>query len=177
MSVANLSDRQQHVLQEIVPIAEFEGECLHLQNGQYIDFIQILTKDLLNISEDMLMQDNSHLQAVFKTYTDDLKLISMNFPKSTKVQQAYYERLIARERNPYYKREQQEQLKNLQIIERDNTEREYYLMFFANNLDDMRTKEMRVLRGLGPEQCWKMTPQKKKEIIYKLNNKNSRVFL
>ncbi len=171
------SERQQHVLQEIVPIAEMKEDCLHLQNGKYIDLIQILTKDLLNISEDLLMQDNSRMQGLYKTYSDDMKLISMNFPKSTKNQQAYFQRLIAKERNPFFKREQQEQLEILQNLERNNVEREYYLMIFAPNLDDMREKQMMILRGLGPEQCRKMTLEKKKEIIFKLNNKNSRVFL
>lgn len=171
------SERQQHVLQEILPLAEFTEDCVHLQTGMYLDLLQIVTKDLLNISEDALVQDNTHLQSVYKTYTDDLKLIAVNFPKDTKLQQEYFQRLISHERNPYYRREQQVQLEQLQALERNNTEREYYLMYFATTLEDLNHKQLTLLSGFQPGQVRKLTPRKKKEILYKLNNKNSRVFV
>lgn len=165
-------------MQALIPIATFEGDAFRFQDGSYMDLIQIVTKDLLNMSTDALAFDNLNMANFYKTYADDLKIIALNFPKSTKVQQRYYEHKLAVERNPIYKKFLDSDYQMLKHIEQHNTEREYYFVIFAKNIEDLHNKQMRIFHMLGGNgQVLKLDNKKKKQIIQKLNNKNTSIFI
>lgn len=169
-------DRDDKTLSTLIPLATFEGEAFRLQDGSYLDMVQIVTKDLINMSSSALAYDNMNIATFLKKYGDDIKYVALNFPKDTKLQQRYYHDLVERERNPVYKELLKEQLATLKEIEKMNTEREYYIFFFAKNVEDWRNKQMQILHSLD-QQVIKIPNEKKLQILYKINNKNSRVFI
>lgn len=175
---ATARDREDKKLQDLIPVATFESGAFRFQDGSYMDMIQIVTKDLLNMSSDALAYDNLTMANFYKTYADDLKIIALNFPKSTKQQQKYYEKKILEERNPVYKKFLNQELDRLKEIEKKNTEREYYFLIFAKNLEDLHNKQLRVLHTLGNNgQVVEIEEKKKKQILEKLNNKNTSIFI
>lgn len=175
-SFNKIFDRTDKNMDELLPIANFEGEAFRFQDGTYLDFVQIITKDLLNMSSEQLAYDNMTMANFLKKYDADIKYVVLNFPKDTKLQQNYYTTKIEEERNPVYKQLLQDQLDELKYIERNNTEREYYLFYFAQNIEDWRNKQMKIMHGLDA-QVQKIPNEKKLQIMYKICNKNSRVFI
>lgn len=175
---ATARDREDKKLQDLIPVATFESGAFRFQDSTYLDIIQIVTKDLLNMSADALAYDNLTMANFYKTYADDLKIIALNFPKSTKRQQKYYERKILEERNPVYRKFLNDDYEQLRQIEKERTEREYYFLIFARNLEDLHNKQMRILHTLGNNgQVVEIDSKKKKQILEKLNNKNTSIFI
>lgn len=175
---ATAKDKQDKEMQSLIPLAKFEGDVFRFQDGTYMDLVQIVTKDLLNMSTDALAYDNLNMANFYKTYADDLKIVALNFPKSTKIQQHYYEHKLAVERNPIYKKFLDNDYQMLKHIEQHNTEREYYFVLFGKNIEDLHNKQMRVFHTLGStRQVQKLENKKKLQIVQKLNNKNTSIFI
>lgn len=176
--LSSARDREDKTLQDLLPVAAFEGDCFRYRDGTYMDMVQVVTKDLLNMSPDALAYDNLTMANFYKTFPEDLKLVSLNFPKSTKQQQKYFEHKILNERNPVYKKFLVQNYRQLRNIEQSRSEREYYLIFYAKNLEDLHNKQMKIIRTLGGnDQVVKIDNEKKIQILQKLNNKNTSVFL
>ena len=175
---ASAKDKQDKEMQSLLPIADFEGDAFRFQDGTYMDLIQIVTKDLLNMSTSALAYDNLTMANFYKTYADDLKIVALNFPKSTKQQQHYYEHKLAIERNPVYKKFLEQDYNLLKETEQKTTEREYYFMIFAKNVEDLHNKQMRIFHTLGGNgQVVKLENKKKIQIIQKINNKSTTIFI
>lgn len=176
---ASARDKTDKSLEDLIPLAAFEEDVFRFQDGSYMDMVQIVTKDLLNMSTDALAYDNLTMANFYKSWSnDDLKLVSLNFPKSTKQQQKYFEHKIRNERNPVYRQFLVQSYQQLRQIEQSRSEREYYLLFFAKNREDLNNKQMRIMRTLGGNDLVvKVDPEKKVQILQKLNNKNTSIFL
>lgn len=172
------NDREDKSLKELFPLATVEGDVFRFQDGTYMDISQVITKDLMNMSIDGLQYENLQFQNFYKVYSDDVKLVALNFPKNTKTQQKYFRHKIKNEKNPIYRQELQDQLENLKWLEQNNTEREYYILIFAKNIEDLHNKQVRLRHNLEEtHQMLRLPVEKKKEIIFSINNKVSKVFV
>lgn len=174
---SSAKDREDKNLQELIPLANFEGDAFRLQNGEYIDLMQFVTKDLAHMSKDGLAYDNSQIASFYRTYQDDFKIIGMNFPKSCKDQKAYFSYKISEEENPLYKRFLTEEYNMLRHLEEHNSEREYYLMIFAKSLDELHVNQARAKHMLEENGLLHPIDNKKKiQIMQKINNKGATFF-
>ena len=83
-----------------LPIIDFDEELQLpiMEDGSFCDFLEIITKDLQNISEDQLQIDKLMWEKLFDTYPDDLKIVSFSFPASTMQQQRYLEYILERQK-------------------------------------------------------------------------------
>ena len=68
-----------------------------------MDIVQVKCKDLVNASESDVNFDMYSLTKLYRAYTDDLKIISLNFPTNTKSQQIYFQHKINHTANPLLK--------------------------------------------------------------------------
>jgi len=170
--------QEEKTLEDIVPVATVEGDVFRLQDGTYMDVLQIVTKDLANMTIEGLQYENLQFQNFYKVYSDDIKIIALNFPKNTKTQQKYFKHKMAHEKNEVYLRELQDQYDNLQWLEKRNTEREYYMFLFARNTEDLHNKQVRIYHNLeDSNQITKISVEKKKQILFSINNMVSKVFI
>lgn len=164
----------------ILPICYYDEpeNAYVMEDGSYLDMVQIVSKDLLNASLDEVQYDCLRFSKFYKTYIDDTKIIAMNFPCVTGSQQQFLSRKMKKEKNPKYKKWLQTSLNEMIFLEKNSTSREFFLMFFSSE-KEQHTKDLLSLKSLlasaGSILVKEISPEKKEKIIYKMNNKQLRI--
>ena len=169
----------------ILPYADYdiEYDCICYKDLElYMDILQVRTKDLYNASEDMITFDVIRMTQLFRKYAGDLKIIATNFPSDTKQQQEYIKYKIKHTKNAVNQKWLKKKLKELEYIENNRTNREFYLMFWGSSKDEIVKNREMILTSLGKGikdsglvEC--MEFDKKLAILRKLNNKSSKIIL
>ncbi len=162
---------------ELLPIRDYvEGEGFILEGGGNFDIIQLRCKDLFNISKTETDEDIARYMSLYKTYPGDLKIIAMNYPSDTKVQQEYCAYKIAKTPNERYKDFLKEKFLELSEMEKNDTDREFYLVYYCKNKEDHKDKTIKICSILG-DLAILVDKGKKLRVLYKYNNKNSSIFV
>ena len=154
-----------------LPIVDFDEQLglAVMEDGTFCDFLEIITKDLRNLSDDQLLFDKMLWEKLFDTYSDDLKIISFSFPAETDSQQRYLSHLLDRTENPGYRHFLQMRMEELQGIPR------LVLCFFSKGFADYKDKYINITGSIGKTGhplIKTISPARKKAIIRKLCNKN-----
>ena len=71
--------------------------------------------------------------------------------------------------------ELERKLQELIILEQENYEREFYLCFWGESASDIRKNRYSIMSALGNDIVTTMDSDVKKDILFKMNNKNSRM--
>jgi hypothetical protein len=153
---------------------EEEHGCF-ISNGYYIGILQIRSKDLMNASDDEIEYDILKYAKLYKVVSEDIKIISMNFPCSTERQREYLKRLALRTKNPLYLQEIERKIKELEAVEKTKTSREYILMIYSQSLEEFLKTKIRIQQTLQQgKTSMTFEPELEKQvtILYKMNNKN-----
>lgn len=164
----------------LLPIIRYDdnNNCFEMKNGKYMDLIGITTKDLEALSYDEMEWDILSFARFYKTFGSDVKIIGMNFPTNTKPQQQYVIHKLKTTKNEIYKHFLSEKLSELEWIEKNRTDREYYLMFFSDSPLKHKDNINILQKSLGANGLvFFMNKEKKIQILFKLNNKNSCIFI
>jgi len=155
------------------PIRDYPDDYFITDDNQIIDVFQIRGKSYFNSSDDEIDAMVEHLATFFRKYKSDLKFIGMNYPTNTKNQQAF---LTMKQQEPELQKYEElinEKLATLQYLEQNTTDREAFIMIFANNENHYSTLYNLLIRsGLHIE---KINREKKENIIFQLNNMNKKV--
>ena len=168
-------------IKNLLPIRFYdtENECFVMEKGTIMDMLKINTKDLLNASEAEKNWDNMKFSKLYRTYSGDLKIVALNFPCNTSVQQDYWRDKLAKTANPVLKEMQRERLFQLEWLEKNSTTREFYLFFFSKDIAEHVKNRLSILSILATGVdgvVEEMTKDKKIQILYKMNNKSSYVY-
>lgn len=168
-------------INELLPIRFYdtENECFIMENGTVMDMLKINTKDLLNASEAEKNWDNMKFSKLYRTYSGDLKIVTLNFPCNTSVQQDYWRDKLSKTSNPVLKEMQRERLFQLEWLEKNSTTREFYLFFFSTDIAEYVKNRLSILSILATGAdgvVEEMAKDKKIQILYKMNNKSSYVY-
>lgn len=160
-------------LADVIPIIAYDKtyQCFQLKQG-YMNLVEIRTKDIVNASEDEIEYDIAKLTKFNKLEYESYKIISLNFPCSTKEQQEYVEYKIDQCRNENYKRFLQNSLYELQWVQKNKSKREFYMMYFSDTLDGIKSMDanMKVALNLNEKMLMDMTQEKKEKILFHLMN-------
>lgn len=147
-------------------------ECYILEDDSYANLYEIVCKDLFNISEEDMRYDQYTWAKFFKTHSDDIKIISMNYPTDTREQQAYVRHKILHTKNEIHKYFLKIKLKELMLIQEYRTNREYYLMIFSKNKEGLKENDYILKKSLGNNLLIRpLEKEKKQKIRFKMNNK------
>lgn len=162
---------------ELLPVTGFDAEdhCYQMKEG-LMDLMQVSSKDLVTSSADEVEYDCLKFCKAYRLYEGDLKLIVMNFPCNTKEQQEYLQRRMSRTSNMVFKQYLQRQIDELEWLEKNNTTREFYFMFWASDQEELEENRRALQASLhtGRDGLLAEIPDKKKhQILYRLNNKCS----
>lgn len=153
-----------------------EHKFFQRKDGSYMDLIKIKTRDRANTSEDDIKFDVLKLMKLLQTYEDCMKIMSLNFPTNTVKQQEYYKKKIEQCKNAKQRKWLTVSLRELEWIDKNTTEREYYIVYYAPTLDKQVNINQQILNKLqtGQNGMLEELPQQKKEDIYfKLMNPSS----
>lgn len=174
----NLFSSKDRPILELIPITNVEETYFRLRDGTIFDIVQIVTRDLTGLSDDDIQYDNLTLVKFFRLYGDDFKLCSLSFPTDTKSQKQYLERKIAKTKNSVFIHFLEYKLEELKYIEKNKTDLEFYLFIFAKTPEELKNKYSILQSSLGVTGFYdEIELEKKKQILYKLNNKNTNVVM
>lgn len=147
-----------------------------LEDGTYADIFEIVTKDLMSLSEDDLKYDQYTWDKLYKTYDDDLKIISFSFPTDTSRQQQYFQYLLDNKaENPATRHFLERKMQEVEGVSLKFLTNSFALIFFATSLQDYRNKSLNIMSVLSRSNHAMAKPisiDKKQMIITKLCNKN-----
>lgn len=169
-----------HLFDEIAPIVDYKetknmGYAI-LEDGSLMDFVLIKGKDLYSMSYEDLNYDNFLWSKLYKRTAEDLKILALNFPTDTSAQINYYIKKYEQQKNPILKSYIAEQIEILKYISENRTDREYILMFYAEDeaaLNKKRREIISILSGASVPLFEFVSNEKKKRIFFKLQNKNT----
>lgn len=161
---------------DIVPVREYmpDIQCYRLEDGTYMDILQILSKDLINSSDDEVEYDCLKFAKAYRLYADDIKIVCLNFPCDYGEQKRFLEHKIKCTKNQIFKEQLEKKKNELVWLEKNNTTREYYYMIFAKTPEELE-KDILTLTstlGAGREGLIERTSQdKKNQVLFRLFNK------
>ncbi len=162
---------------EILPFLGIDKDIFLMRDKSYMDIFQIVTKDLISLSETETEFDMLQFEKFYKMYAHDCKIVGINFPTDTKRQQQYYQHKINTADNPIYKEILQTKYEELIDVNLYCTDREYYLIIFcktyeryleAANIMTVTLKNVGLISEISVD--------KKINIITKLCNKSSSIY-
>ena len=172
---------QRQYIEDVMPIVAFDEalECFIMEDGTLLDMFAIITKDLNSTPTDELTYDKYLWEKLYKTYSDDIKIIGFYFHPDTSEQQEYMSRLYYRTESPVYQKLIREKQEELAFVETEDVymEMQFYLLFFAKNKPDYKEKSISIYSLLSSgflPSIERITPERKEKIIYQLFNKNMR---
>lgn len=159
----------------VLPFLDITENCIILKD-EVMDIIEIEGKDILSLTESELARDINIFHTFYKTVNVDIKLVSMNFPVNAKKQKEYVEYKMNKTDNKIYKSFLMDKIRELEYLEKNKTNKEYYLFLFAPNLDILNSVRNTVNRTIpNALHVRALSMEKKESILYKLNNKNSKI--
>lgn len=157
-----------------LPMTQYKDGYFPLRDGRVFDILQLRTRDFDTASEDDIEYDSLAILKFFRLYPDDLKLCALSYPTDTKQQRQYLEHVISRTKNSIYLYFLEYKLEELNYIEKNRTDLEFYLFVWAKNPEELQDRLLTARRCLGTVGLLTDLDQKKKEqILFKLNNKNT----
>ena len=163
-------------MSKLIPIKCIEDDKFKMQDDSYMDIVQIVTKDLNSASESDLEALIAAWARMYRTNGFDIKLVSLNTPTDTRGQQHYIQKKIAQNKVPIYDyilREMETQLENVQET---RTDRQYYILLFAESQDDYFYALSRISQTLiYNDLARKMSLPAKLAVLEKLNNKSQTI--
>lgn len=159
---------------EILPHSHYDEEHGFFinQDETCIALVQVRAKDLANENDYDLEYDCLKWTKLYRTYADDVKIIAMNFPCNTSENQSYFEHKLNNTNNEVFKYWLERSRRECEFLEENNTAREYYLMLFADDVEQMIKLRRIVEVELTGGECLveRISQTKQEQVMYKMNN-------
>lgn len=160
---------------DLIPIIDYnkKTDCFKLKNGGYFDIYQINCKDLVRNSENEINSAIEDFELFFRSHNFDFKIVSLNFPYDTVSQQLFFRDKISKTENNNNRKWLNISLLELEYLANKRTSREYYIFIFFNNENKSNCTNSIQHNLINAGLVDEMTYEKKRQILYKLNNKCS----
>lgn len=164
-----------HKVKELLPLCYVTEKDNFKCKEEYLDIFQIESMDINAMNEYDIKMYILSLTKILKTYIDDIKIISMNFPANTQVQQDYINKKIKECRNQVHLKFLNERKSQLEAIERIRTNREYYIIIYGETEAELEKNKVTLISSSASIRIGEIHLEKKIKIIKKLNNMNSKI--
>ncbi|MFU0831534.1 MAG: hypothetical protein ACFWUC_01120 [Oscillospiraceae bacterium] len=159
---------------EVFPIRDICNGYFVTVDNRIIDLFQIQGRSYYDSSDEEIEAMVYSFARFLRMYSADMKFISMNYPTSTKVQQTFLTEKLRQPQLQQYSELLQEELEKLRELEQSTTERESFLMIFADNENQYQSL-CKLLWQLNCVRILPLSRQKKENIIFQLNNMNKQI--
>jgi len=167
-----------HRTTELLPLLRINDRGYIETKTGILDVFQILPKNIKAANMDEQERAIYLLTLFYRSYKDDFKIVSLNYPTVTTQQQEHIRYAISQTENETYKYYLKQMLYELKDIETRSFEREYYFFVFANSVTDYEDKLMIIDQQLGQVlTVEEIDTEKKEKILFKMNNLNSRIII
>jgi len=163
---------------DILPYSHIEGEYIRVRKYfiGYIDILQVQTTDILSKSESEVEKYIADQTSFLRTYLESFKEIDLNFPTNCTRQRAYWEKKLDKAKTDVQIQFIERKLYEFDYLEENRTNREFFIMLFAETTDEL-SRNIRDFKRLSQNSfpIQDITNQKKIDVLYLLNNQNSKV--
>lgn len=150
------------------------GYIKHKTDDIFIEILQIDTIDVSNLNSnhiDTIIYENAQF---YRKYTDDIKIISMNFPCDYKEQIEYFTNKLDTVSNDFRKKFLTLKIKELEYLQSTKYNLEFYLMIFIDGEKNISSDIERIKLEF-PNKLNRIPLDKKEKILFKLNNMNTNI--
>ncbi len=162
---------------ELLPFVCFDKDIFYMKDKSYMDIFQITTKDLIAAPDSDVEFDMLQFEKFYKMYAFDCKIIGINFPTDTSRQQQYYQHRISLTENPVFRDFLNRKYEELVDINLNYTDREYYLMVFAENYEKyLEAKNIIKVTLMYTGLVKEISSERKIKVITKLSNKSTSIY-
>lgn len=121
----------------ITPIIDVtNNDFFEMRNGEFMEVLQITSKDIYSLNESDKDIDIGSLAYLFISYTHDLKIVPLNTPINLEAQKEQIYQRMKQNRIPAYLPFLEKKLYELEFLEEHRTNREYFIFIYA---DDEKT--------------------------------------
>ena len=161
---------------EICPIVDItNNDFFEMRSGEYLEIVQIDSKDIYSLNETDLQNDINNLATFFAAYNDDLKIIPLDMPLNLERQKNYIAKQLRKNKNPAYEPFLKARMKELENLEKFRTNREYFFFLYAEDEKKLLEKVRRVKGLLSRSNPVIEIPlEKKTNILFKMFNPNTK---
>lgn len=161
------------LMDEEIPVIGYDSRyhCFQMKEG-CMNIAEILTKDLVNAPDDEISFDIAKLTKFNVLEDEPYKIIGMNFPCNTRVQQDFLRYKIQKNKNAVYQQFLEYSLMELEWVQEHKTKREFYQMYFAESMEGIKKIEatMKASLNIADDMVEEITQKKKEKILYRLCN-------
>lgn len=159
----------------LLPFLQVHEEYILLKDG-VMEIFQVGSKDLYSLNDEDLRFLLMGSARFYRSYSDDIKIIAMNFPSNTEKQKEYWLNKRDKTEDDIRLGFINRKLFELDFLEKERTNREFFLFIYAKNeqqLNERRKQVIRDMQQVFPLQ--ELSIQKKKDVLFVLNNQNAKV--
>lgn len=159
----------------ILPFLKIDENAIFMKEG-VMDILQIETKDLHSLNKDemefFLYSDSGFL----RSYYPSIKMVALNFPVNNTRQLNYWKKKQGETEDPLKLRFIKRKIFELQFLEKERTNREFFLFIYAKNVQQLEERRSLAIRNKKQSFPVKtLSIQKKEDILFILNNQNSKL--
>ncbi|CUQ30222.1 hypothetical protein [Clostridium baratii] len=161
---------------EVIPFLDINEDNVFITKQGFLEIFQIDSKDIYALSEDEARMHMYFFIKFLRNYIDDLKIVCMNFPVNTLIQQENIIKKINRTEDEIYKRLLNEKLEQLKFLESHRSNKEFFVMIFIENEADIEERIISIMRNQNfAMRLRRVDLEKKIKILFKLYNPNTKI--
>lgn len=161
---------------QITPILDMtENDFFYMRNGEYLEILQLDSKDIYSLNESELNHDIQQLEMFFSVLVRDIKILPLNVPLNLEKQKDNMYRCLERATKDSYVATIKRRLNELEKLEKIRTNREYFILLYADTEQKLReiiNQGRAVLSSTNP--LSEISREKKLNIFFQLNNINTK---
>lgn len=160
---------------DLIPFKRFEGNYIKTKTG-LMEILQIETTDILSKNDSEIERFVSSQTGFMRTYLESFKEINLNFPTNCTTQKDYWERKHRQAKSDVQRKFIERKLFEFNFLEENRTNREFFIFIYADTADELK-RRIRDFKRLSQSSfpAKSISNQKKTEILYLLNNQNSKI--
>lgn len=161
---------------EIAPIIDItSNDFFEMRGGEFLEIIQIETKDIYSLNTNDLNNDITNLNYFYTAYTHDIKIVPLNVPLNLEEQKDNIHKLIKKNKNPAYSEILNARLEEFELLEQNRTNREYFIFLYADDEKKLLERIQHAALLLNRSNpVIKLSIQKKQNILHQMFNPNTK---
>lgn len=149
-----------------------DNKFIKHKDGSFIEILEIVPLNLNNINPDFkqsLIDKNSNF---YLSYSNDVKLIYINYPNDFSKQKQFLINKIEKEENKFKRYMLKLKLEEFEILENFKYKKSFFLLVFGNSEIDL-IENIKRIKDTFPLKLEHTNKETKEKIYFKLNNLNS----
>lgn len=161
---------------DIVPIIDIvEYDFFEMRNGEYMEIVQVTSKDIYSLNESDKDNDIFSLAYLFQAYIPDIKLVPLHTPVNLELQKNNIIRNIRKCKEPAYIPFLEKKLAEIEFIEENRTNKEYFFYLYADSIKTLLERKSQFKKLFGQSNpIIELDLDKKLNVLYQLSNINSK---